>query len=216
MTSEYDLDDYKISSLVDNMYNDFPCNMIDFKRHLQPDKALNKKITMGAEGRPIKSEYFNGSDKVAIIYFTFQEDANSGLVTDRKEELVYIKNDDTEGPRILIKHKIYDLTTVGDGVLAMEERVMGRTTIINEMKATILAILQTNNPTFTTIQCIGLVKPFWDENDQELRDFIDLGTSGFKDAVVAVDLNTTSYTWLSYLAAPGVTTKDYIIGKLTY
>lgn len=215
MPSQYDVEFYKVFPLVDDYHDCVDVNQIDFKRHLKPAIALNKKVSMQDDGRPLIAEYFNGSTLIAKIYFYFILDSNS-FMTRRTEDLVYIKNDDTEGLVIRIKDKTYDFSNPMDAARMLEERSQGRKTIIEQIKATTLAVLSAANPTLSTEQVIGIGLPFWDEQDIALQHFIGLGTTELLDNVTAIDLATTPHDWLNEEVSAGVTLKDYMIDKLTY
>ena len=85
------LGEYRIVYLINKQFQKLPLENIDFKRHMLPNIALNKKVTMLPNGRPDKAEYYNGTDLVAEIRFEFID--SSGLMIDRKEYLYYVKQD---------------------------------------------------------------------------------------------------------------------------
>jgi len=212
--SEFDLDDYKIQDYVDDNFDDLPCNLVDFKRHLRADIALNKKSNMIANGRPEYAEYYQGEELIAKIYFEFVT-TPSNLMLSRTEKLTYIKRDGSEGPLITIKHKEYDHSNLLDGSAVMFEREMARKSIMESIKAFLGGVLQ-QALTKTLPEVVLIIKPFWDEYAVHREDFVELGDHSFKDDVAAIDLATTPHTWLAIPIAEGVTVQDYIVNSLTY
>lgn len=215
MPSEYDVSNYKILPHVNDDNDDVLINQVDFKRDLQSDVALNKKLTRSVDGRPKVAEYFYNDVLMAKIYFYFILDA-TGLITRRTEHLHYIKNDDSENSPITIKDKTYNFADPTDFAFVIKERQMGREAIIDEIKAVLLLTLSAANPTYTVEQVVGLGVPFFDEMDVAIKHFIDLGMPDFKDALLAIDLLTTDHDWLNIEVASDVDLRDYMVSKLTY
>lgn len=211
----YNVRDYKINSIISPEYEGFDIQTIDFKRHLQPSIALEKVIEKGSNGRPIKAEYFYSGAKYAEIQFTFTTDTDNLLLT-RKESLYYVLPDDSLGLEIVIKNKTYDHSIAGDGEIVVKERIQTRQAIVDSSKLTVVDTLE-NNLSYSMAQVLAEIKPFWDDYQQERWDFIELGASDWKDAVAAIDLGTTSYTWLNEVI-PNTSTnlRDYIVSQLSY
>lgn len=225
---------YKIMSLVNPDFRGLPIENVDFKRHLRGDIALDKKVTMHSNGRPEKSEYYNGTDLVCKITFTFQ-DANF-LLTERKEFIHQMKEDGSWSDGFLIKKKTYDHTHEVDGFLAVEERIDARKHIISSMKAflsgVIMTVLQKD-----IIEVIEMISPFWDASEVQRRKFQEFGTEEWKGFISTLDLasapafGTQAFTDLvtsgdiknapyAYFKIPidvhGTTIQDYMVGRLTY
>ena len=215
MPNPFDVSNYKVLSLVNEDNDDVHINQVDFKRDLKSDVALQKELTRSADGRPLYAEYFHDGVLIAKIYFYFILDA-SGLITRRSEYLHYIKNDNSENSPIIIKDKTYNFASATDFSFVIKERQEGRQAIIDEIKAVLLLTLSNANPTFTVEQVIALGIPFFDEQDNNIKHFVELGTSEFKDALVAIDLVTTAHDWLNEEVAPSLNLRDYMVAKLTY
>lgn len=216
MSSIYDLDDFKIQDLVDEIFDDQPANLIDFKRHLQADKALNKIPYFNLNGRPSYAEYYYNDVLYAKRLFEFIVDPSTDLIQQRIEKLIYIKRDDSEGPEIVIKNKTYDLQVEGDRKAVKKERNDARSSIIDDIEMVIAGVLEVAL-SINLDDTIVLIEPFWGEYSNDIYKFINLGSETFKDALAAIDLNTTSYTWLSIpVDQQGTTVRDYMVSRLTY
>ena len=215
MPSPLDVSFYRVSYLVNEDNSDVEINQVDFKRDLQSDVALNKKLTRNVDGRPLVAEYFYGVDLIAKIYFYFIL-SSSGLIVRRTEHLHYIKNDATESPPITIKDKSYSFADPTDFAFVIKERQMGRGAIIDEIKAVLLLVLSAANPQSTVEEVVGMGVAFFDEMDTNIKHFIDLGLSDFKDALLAIDLTATDHEWLNVEVAQSVDLRDYMVSKLTY
>lgn len=213
--------DLIISKVLDDRFRGYHFNSVDFKRHLVPEVALNKKVTRREDGRPEKAEYFikdgvNGDTLVATIYFYFDIDGGSGLLNRRSEHLVYKKKDGSNAPAAVIKDKFYDMQNQYDAAKMLEERRYGRELVIDEIKATLLGVLSAANPSLTTGQVIGLGVQFFNDKDNLIKNFIDLGTDEFKNDLAAIDLSVTTYTWILTEVSPGINLRDYMVNRLTY
>jgi hypothetical protein len=206
--------DLLIQNNLEERFKTYNFNSVDFKRHLKPEIALNKKVTRREDGRPDKAEYF--FDVAATINFYFIIDSDSGLVQRRTEELVYKKLDNTDSPKARIKDKIYDLNNSYDAAKVLEERRHGRALILDEIKATLLGVLSLANPNLTSTQVIGLGVQFFHDKEVLVNDFINLGTEDFKNDLANINLGTTTYTWLLVEISAGVNLRDYIVSRLTY
>jgi hypothetical protein len=211
--------DLLIQSVLEERYKNYTFNSVDFKRHLVPSAALNKKVTKMADGRPEKAEYFldeNGQKVLmATIFFYFILDVN-GLVSRRSEHLQYEKKQGGKTQAAVIKDKNYDFSNPFDAATVLGERQDGRSSIIAEIKATLLGVLSVANPNLSVLQIVSLGILFFDEKDDLIKHFIELGTEEFKTDLENINLNTTTYTWLLLEVAPSFNLRDYMVSKLTY
>ena len=215
MSNEYTLSNYRINDLIDEQFDDLAINLVDFKRHLQPDKTLEKYTTMGPDGRPIKAEYFYESVLHARIDFEFTKTPDNLLVS-RTEKLFYIKNDDSDSPAIYIKQKTYNHGDLNDATIVVQERVKARQTVLEEIKAFTIGVLSAPPYSNTITQIITMIKPFWDEHATERSNFVELGDESFKGAIAAID-TSVDHTWLaSPFNLDGNTLQDYYVSRLTW
>lgn len=211
----YDVDDYKVNSLIAEDFEGLPIYTIDFKRHLKPSIALNKTVEKSMDGRPIKSNYYYNGDLIAVIYFEFLTTPEN-LVYRRSEKLKYILNNNQEGLEISIKEKTYDLTNPADGENVIKERVDARESIISNIKYFLIGIMQANTQQNLS-EIIEVIKPFWEEYETERKDFIELGDNSWVEALSLIDLATTPHVWLNYVVNDeGTTVLSYIIWRLSY
>jgi len=215
------VENYRIYTMVDENYDNLPINLIDFKRHLQPPKTLNKVVQKGADGRPIIAEYFYGDatnpdNLMAKIYYLFKNFDGSPLMCRRAEVLNYINLDGEESPDIYIKDKKYDINNPTDLETIIAEREKARLAILSSIKGALVGIIQANAPELNTDEISALVSPFWAEYANERQSFLDLGTDDFRDSIEEIDLGTTVHSWLGMFAAPSYTIQDYLVDQLTY
>lgn len=219
MSSSLDINNFRVSGLIHEAYDDVLINMVDFKRHLKPEIALNKKTYKHPDGRPNHSKYYYGDLLIAQINYYFVIDDNN-MISRRTEYLHYIDLNGELGPAIIIKDKYIDLTLPADAELAVLEREKSRHSMLASIKAVLLAVIQQYNPNLSSGECIEMGIPFWDDYLTEITHFEQLGTEEFKDALQALTLPSISYPWLSYeidpINTPGVTLRDYMVSKLTY
>lgn len=212
MSSEWDTDNFKIKDLVDANFDDLPANLVDFKRHLKPEVALEKSVVMRPDGRPDKSLYYYNEVLIAIIHFYFIVDMH-GLLSRRTEHLHYIKTDEAEGPAVTIKDKTYN---PDDIKFVIAEKEQARKGIVQDMEATILGVLTLAFPELTSEQVVEIGVTFSHALQQQRDDFVIYGLPYFKEAVAALDPADPGFEWLA-VPLPGVgTLQDYIVGKLTY
>lgn len=203
---------FRIMDLVNTEFKGFPIESIDFKRHLRRDLALQKKTSMSANGRPVKSSYYHNDVLFAEIRFEFT-DYNS-LMVRRKEDLYYVKTDGSYSDPILIKDKPYDLTDPVDGAVSIEERINSRKHIVSHIKAFLSGvIMQALGQSIAEV--IVTIGPFWDECWPERSSFIEFGTNDWVDYMNKPE-TSTEYSFLAIPVAPSVTVKDYIISKIDY
>ncbi len=205
---------YRIGKYADKYYKDTPFNLFDFKRMLKRGLSANKQVNMQPSGRPGLVTYYLNDEVVAYIYFTFTLNSD-GLITRRLEELTYVKEDDTESPRITIKDKTYDLTdpSITDATIVLEERIRSRRNVIGNMKMIAGAVLKVAL-NFNLEQVSNYIEPFWSEFGVERIDFIDLGSDGFKNKLAAIDLQSTEFSWLAFPVMEGVNIRDFMLNAL--
>lgn len=208
---------YRISPYIDKPFTDVKINMVDFKRDLKSDTALNKKVTRLPNGRPLKSEYYIGSVLMAVIDFVF-EVAPNNLITKRTEFLSYIKLDGAKGLSVKIKEKVYDLTDVGDAALAVNERVSGRRYLVDSVKVYISGVITKYHPDYTQYAIISMVTPYWSSIERDRNLFIDLGLEYWEESLLnIVDPLPAENAWLDYVVnTDGLTIKNYIISTISY
>lgn len=213
-------EDLEIEPILEERFKKRHFNAVDFKRHLKPPNALNKKTEMETDGRPKKAKYYRRNEDetetlVATIDYLFSLDSNTGLVKRRTEQLKYKKKNGNYTPAATIKDKFYDLTDMNELSVVIEERRQGRKFLTSEIKAMLLTVLSLANPTFSTAQVVGIGKVFFTEFKQVIDDFEQMGDESFKDDVAAINI-ANDYTWLAIEIGPGVSLQDYIVDKLTY
>ncbi len=216
MSSEYDVDNYRVFNLVHPAFDDSPVSIVDFTLHLKPQITLEKKITKDIAGRPVISEYFYDDEKIADIHFEISVDPNTKLMYRRKEILHYVKYDGTDSPNIIIKDRMYDFTNLDDLELVMAERETARVSILSRLKAFSLGVIQQYNPTSDSDAVVLMVRGLWNETASERDNFIELGDNSLRDYFAAIDLGTTPHTWLGYDIGGGVTIRDYYVSRLTF
>lgn len=208
--------DFIIGNYTDPYYINQPFNLFDFKNMLLRECATSKKTYKLANGRPQKAEYYIDGILVAVIYWTFTTTA-SNVVTNKKLELVYIRPDNSESDKILIKNKDFDPTdqSIDDGALVMKERVDARNNILEGIKANLAGIIMAGLGK-TMAETVVVIRPFWDEYSSQRSDFIELGAENWRTEMAALDLGVTAHTWLGIELAPTYTVRDFIVEKLTY
>lgn len=212
--------DLLISEVLEDSFKNYHFNSVDFKRHLVPEIALNKSVTRREDGRPEKAEYFikkeGGDVLVATINFYFVIDVDSGLISRRSEHLTYEKKSGGKTSEAVIKDKFYDMVNPYDAAKILEERRLARSLIIDEIKATLLGVLSLANPNLSTAQVIGLGVTFFNDKEDFINNFIELGTEDFKNDLININLSVTAYTWLLTEISAGVNLRDYMVSRLTY
>jgi len=215
MSNENDTINYKINEVLKDVHQDVAdITEIDFKRHTKPEIALRKKTTIAPNGRPQKNSYYYNDELVATLTFEFTDE--NSLMKTRKEIINYIKNDGSNGPDIVIKDKVYDHTDPDEGAECIDERIKSRKKIVGAMKAflsgVIMQALQAPLP-----QVISVITPFWDDCYKERELFIEFGTSDWSTYLMGIDVQNTTYTYLSIpINAQGVTVRDYMVSRLNY
>lgn len=214
-----------VISLVHEMYRDYhPCK-IDFARHLKPNVALNKKVTMLRNGRPQKADYYYGPDKICTITFDFTVTA-SNFVTRRKEFLTYYKFDGTPGDTYLIRDKIFDMSNFADMAERVEERVTARQYIMREIKAVIGAAMDYHYTTLppegeklTPQQVWTMAGAFWSALSPDIDAWYNTATSDFSTKLVeAVDFPFLDKVIPTSISRETVdkTIRQYMIDRIVY
>lgn len=216
MSDVFNIEHYRVYDIIDPAYDDANVNLIDFTLHLKPEVTLHKKLVKDASGRPIIASYFYGETLICNICFDFEVDTNSSLISRRTETLHYITTEGEESPDILIKDKVFDFSDLNDLEVAMQERESARKSILSKLKGTTIGVIQMYIPSLSSDEVVVLVKDFWNDTINTRSDFIELGDNTFRDFLVAIDLPTTEYTWLSYQIQAGVTLRDYYVSILSY
>lgn len=210
------IEEFKIGQYSAKAYKDLHYSSFVFNRMLKTEIATNKSVFMLPSGRPEKSEYKINDEIVATINFTFTDDSNTGLLQERKKELIYIDTDGNEGPVILIESKQYDLTNTStlDNVLVMRERELSRKNIIEDIKGIIAGVLMMALGK-TIEEVTAIVSPFWNDCSNEIYLYESLGAQDWKNTIASIDVDTTPYTFVAIEIAPGFTVKDYVLGRLS-
>ena len=204
---------YRIIGLINPEFESRQLENIDFSRHLKRDIFLNKKITMGDNGRPIKSDYYHGPDLVASIEFDFEFNSNN-LITKRRLYLVYFKENGEKSNRMLIKYKEYDINDMVDGAAMVKERSQARKMIIDSVKAFLSGVL-TKALSKTLPEVIEVVAPFWKEYDVDILSYVELGDNSWVSKIKQIDLARTTHKWLRVKISDTSTVADYIIAQLS-
>jgi hypothetical protein len=212
MSSVWDLEDYKIRTLVSEAHDDELVYNLNFKTHLKADVALAKTVYMQGDGRPFLKELKHSGITYAVVYTYYIVNAG-GLLERKSKYLHYLKDNDELSPPILIFDKTYG---VEDTHFVIAEKITSRKNILSKIKSDIMVGLIWANPTVPHPDIVAMGVTFAHDTDLYQRDFADYGYPFFKDFVVAVDTATPGYEWMDTLVAPTVTMKDYIIGALTY
>lgn len=211
-----DQSEYRIAPYIDVPFSDSKINFVDFKRDLKPEIYLEKVVSRGHDGRPIKSEYKYNGELMAVINFMFEADENN-IVTRRKEILNYIKTDGTLSMDILIKDKTYDSNNPSDMAMMVKERVSAREYIIGYIQIFAIGVLKNYNPDKTHDEIVDMLMPYWDYCEEHRIKFLEVGLSLWRDDLAATDLDTTEYTFLGYVIdEEGTIFRDYLVYLLTY
>ena len=191
-------------------------NMIDFKRHLKPPLATQKKVCMNPDGRPSCAEYYLDGKLVAQIRFVFRNFPNSTLLMKRAEVLTYPTKTGGESPFVILKCKSFDLTDQTDLVEVMQEKSRARSNIVTGAKGAMVGILSQAMPELSLQGVSELVQPMFTETAGLYDSFIELGSGGYRQWFIDVDVNDERWSWLSIDLGGGFTVKDFWIDKLTY
>lgn len=210
------LSKYRIIDLLNEDFKYLPIENIDFVRHVKADIALNKVVTKGIDGRPIKSEYFYGDIIHAEIVFSF-EATDDNILISRKETLFYYKENGQKSPAILIKSKTFDpISNPTDAELVVAERVNSRQAIVSGINGFLSGVLA-NALGITIPEVIVTIQPFWQEYEKDRLSFIDFGLPDWGNKLQLINLNSTVHTWLGIpVDNNGTTVRDYIVSRVLY
>lgn len=204
----------KITDLLDDSFVDLPPNKIDFRRHLKDDTVLTKTVIMAENGRPVRSEYRNGTNLIARIKFEFETNAFN-LVTRRTEKLCYFDLNGNEGQDYIISDETWDLSQTYYLAKAINERYAARCKIFDEIKAYINAIMLSTylgqGLTYQNVLTDGY--NFWKEYSSDIDAWLHIGASGpFMDRIT----NDSVFAFLNFEISPNISIRDWIITRVTY
>lgn len=215
----------KIYDLIDDQFKNYHESKIDFTKHLKPNIVLNKKVTMLKNGRPQKAEYFYNNEKICQIVFEFITDVYN-FISERKEKLSYVKNNEELSAEYIIKHKIYDMNNFFDKSEVVEERAEGREYIMKEIKSVLSDTLALYYyilpaPEFkkTPQQIWSIAGTFWTEYSSDIDSWFNTATDAFKTKVQ----NETNFEFLNFMVPIEISKeqtiksiRNYIIDRITY
>ncbi len=207
-----EINQFKIFDIVSSHKDDASYWHIDFKRDLKPDKALSKTVTFAINGRPQASTYTYNGVEMARIRWTFTNFPNSFLMMTRREEISYVLLDGTDGPWFLKDDQTYNLDDTSHRDKVLNERVLGRKFVLNDIKGIVMAALKDIYVDKSEDEITEMGGLFWEIHSSTLSSFVDTGS---KLIVTAIGLDETTI-WLSDLIAPGITIGQYMQSKLSF
>lgn len=219
MSSEWDLDHYRIAPFVSDQFDDQPAYIIDFTKHLKPQFALSKELANSPNGRPMLATYTYEGTVYAERRWEFTDmpvPQGGTVLVNKKVILNYYKTDGTLSPDRILENKNYNLNSLSDLALIYSDRVQARQTIVDEINAFVNAVFASAG--MTDAQVAAMVQFVWNESVMERDDYVDLGTTGYADYLANADLTDPNRQWLLTEfdpAAPGVTLADYIAARIT-
>lgn len=206
-------------------------NHIDFTQHLKAEYCLNKVTDMGADGRPVRAEYYHNRQLMAVIKYVFRNFPNTPMMCLRAEFLSYIKADGGKTPNVMIKYKKFNLENATDLQVVIAEREDARKNLISGISGFSIGVLMQAFPEMSTLDIGLMVAPFLNETQSIENEFVMLGTETFRDYIAAIDLLTTPHQWLAVpidqIEIPPliegeeptfqtITIRDKIVNLLTY
>lgn len=211
----HDLEDYKIYDLIESEFHILPINSIDFKRHLQGNVSLMKKVIALPNGRPEKANYFWNGDIMAEIRFTITDSPFNGLMDYRKESIYYVKNDETYSEEIIKSEQSLNHLDPEDAAIALKEKRNSRESIVNKMKTFLGGVLMQVH-TINLHQVALMTQDFWHLYKEDLDDFVEFGLDNWRDDMAAIDLASTPFGFLATpIDANGTTIRDYAVFSLS-
>jgi len=215
MSSEWDIQNYKVKSLVSDTYDDIRVHDLDFKIHLRADAVLAKHTFMREDGRPTFKNLTDMHGEVYGIVRTWWVVDAGGMVQRKTKDLTYIKNDGSEGPAIRVFDKLYAYL---DLVEVVSEKRRARSNLIDKIKADILVGLTLANPDKTEREIVEIGIPFVSATAEAERAFVDYGFSAFSAFIATMDLSDPSYAWAATPVAhdPLMNMRDYMLDVLDY
>ncbi len=216
---------FKVLDLIDPAFANLPIDKIDFTIHLKRGVVLNKKTTMLMNGRPEKAEYFNGQDKICEIKFTFKVNLQN-FMTERIEELGYVKGDDEIPFYFPIKHKIFDMSNFSDKAEVVEERVEARQYIMKEIKSVLndvlglyYIMLPPPSERKTPQELWTMAGEFWTVYSNAIDSWFNTASDELKVKISA----DTEFAFLDLIVPTNISqeadaksVRQYIIGRITY
>ena len=217
MSSEWDLNNFRIAPLVSDQFDDLPVYLIKHKDHLKAQFALSEHMEFHRNGRPKYAEF----TMEGVLYltenwiFTDVEVApGQKRLTNKKVIVNFIGNDGSKSNDIVTINKDYDPTSLSDGRLIDKDRVLARETVVAEIKTYIGAVFAAGG--LTDEQVSNLVKFVWTESLAPRDDFVSLGTSDYSDYLQNADYSEPQRQWLltDLSGGGGYTLKQYIIDRL--
>lgn len=207
-----EINEFKLIDIVADHKDDAPYYSVDFRRDLQPDKALSKTVTFALNGRPELATYTYNGVVMAKLRWTFVNGTDSYFMENRKEEISYTLLDGTDGPWFLVKDQHYDLSDTSHRDIVLDERVRGRKFILNDIKGIVMGALKQIYSNKTEDEITEMGGSFWELHSSTLSTFVDTGS---KLIVTAIATDNTT-TWLQDFIAPGVTIGMYMQGRLNF
>jgi hypothetical protein len=203
-----DISEYKIGAYVDEQYDDLPCHLVDFRRHLKPTIALQKDVTINqSDMRPIEAVYSYLGVEVAKLRWTFSVDANN-LMTHRKQEICYILNDGTDGDWFIKEDQAFDINRQDHRNLVVSERETSRHSLINDIKIVVIGMLQSTRPAENPYELGGALIQL---HSSSIDAYTQTGSSDFADAIT----NDSITVWLDdVIDGQGTTIRDYVLSRL--
>lgn len=207
-------DRLRILDHVSYEFREWHPSKIDFTKHLKTGTTLEKReVAMTKSGRPIKSVYYFGNDKVAEIQFTFETDALN-FMTRRTERLGYYSNDDDLHDMWIICDEHFSASNSYQHKKRMEERTSARQWIIDSLRADIdrfLTLAAQQNAALAGPLAV-MINAFWVEYTPHFSAFVNSGGIFLRERFSA----EAKYPFLDSYVAAGVTARMYIVDKLTY
>lgn len=204
---------YKVDQYIDRTFRHLPFYKIDFTQHLEKNVVFSKSVTKDLRGRPLFAEYRYKGEVMCRIEWEFT-DSSGGLYKKKKQFLIYIQEDGTDGERFLIKESELDFTVPNQLSESIKEREDARDSIVGEIKAVCSGAIQVSLG-LSLEDVIVLIKPFWDEYKKDRDNFVELATQDW--FIDVLSLSGDDYPWLDIpVNASGTTCKEYILYRLGY
>lgn len=131
---------YRILNQVNMCFRNLPIENVDFKRHTKANIALDKsERKFNSNGRPDYFIYTLDGVNYAKRLVEIVSNSETNFMEKRTEKLAYYREDDSLGNYFIIKDKNYILGKDTD--LIMEERILSRKKIINDVKGLVVGAL---------------------------------------------------------------------------
>jgi len=215
MSSEWDIENYKIRSLVSEKHDATQVCDLNFKTHLKADATLAKHASMREDGRPTFKTLTDPAGVVYGIVRTWWLVDGGGMVQRKTKDLTYIKNDGSEGPAIRIFDKVYAYL---DLVEVVKEKRRARENLVDKIKADVLVGLTIANPEMSERDIVNMGIPFAAATGALEKGFIDYGFEGFQAFIATMDATDPAYSWAAtpVAHAPLIDMRDYMLDVLEY